>query len=190
MIMQLLYSLHAVIRQGDTIVLQTHIKERWLSCWTHVCQTSDCPGAIFTRSDLHRCRGEVFQIFKPHQGVIRSGDIVGLHYGHSVGYWLGCAGPVCGKAYCPGRPHGHYGFDSKHKWFKCHGEVYKIYAYRKNNGAVINSGDDIMLNVFYKKTWVNGDGVVEGNNHCPGGKPPQEHKFDVCSHEVFTIMKP
>ena len=81
---------HTVIRQGDTIALQTHIKEKYLSCHRHLCDTANCGGALFEGNDWdYRCRGEVFQIYKPTPGEIRSWDLIGLYYPLQPGNWLG-----------------------------------------------------------------------------------------------------
>lgn len=186
----MLVQLLIVIRQGDRIALQTHIKENWLSCWRDRCDTSNCPGAIFDGPDGYKqCMGEAFQIFKPSPGEIRSGDLVGFYTPYKHGYWFSCASTPCLKGSCPGSPNTHYGFANKDLWYRCNGEEFKIYAYRKPVGSIITSGDDIMLYSIYHYAYVNGEGAVEGNNHCPGSSPPQEHKFDTCAHEVFTIIK-
>ena len=93
---------HTVIRQGDTIALQTHIKEKYFSCHRHLCDTSNCGGALFEGNDWdYRCRGEVFQIYKPTPGEIRSGDLIGLYYPLQPGNWLGCQGFECKKRNLP-----------------------------------------------------------------------------------------
>ena len=184
-----LHYLHTVIRQGDTIALQTHIKEKWLSCFGHECGTVGCPGAIFEGKDWNNCRGEVLQIYKLSPGIIRSGDLVALHYPLQHANWLGCLNDVCRKERCPGNPSTRCGFATEDSWYQCYGEVYRIFAYGKRRGAIINSGDDTMLYFLNTKTWVNGEGVVEGKNSCPGRAPPRRNKFDVCAHEVFTIIK-
>ena len=155
-----------------------------------MCDTPACPGAIFDGRDWsHNCLGEVFQIYKPIPGFIRSGDIVGIHYPHRRGSWLGCGGHQCRKMSCPGHPSTRYGFSREDRWYQCSGEVYRIFAYRKSRGAIINSGDDIMLYFLAFKRWVNGEGNVEGTSACPGYEPPRKDKFDRCPHEVFTIIK-
>ena len=132
----------------------------------------------------------MFQIYKPiSSGRICSGDIVGLHYTLQHGKWLGCLGRQCAKKSCPGYPSSRYGFATRDSWYHCYGEVFRIYAYRKKEGDTINSGDDIMLYFINSRKWVNGEGEIEGNNSCPGSAPPHQHKFDVCAHEVFTIIK-
>ena len=67
--------------------------------------------------------------------------------------------------------------------------VYKIYAFEKGNGAPLYSGDNVMFYLVNTKTWLNGEGQVEGNNQCPESAPPRRYKFDECSHEIFTIIK-
>ena len=179
------------IKQGDTVVLQTHSKSKWVSCWRPSCDTTGCPGTVWTSRDNHHCKGEVFQIFKKHPGDIRSGDAVGIHYSHQRGSWLGCDGTTCKKKRCPGNPTMRYGFGDKCKWSQCNGEVLKIYAYGKRNGAAIRSFDTVMFYVTSTKGWLNGEGTVEGNNRCPGnGQPPSTSTYNRCPHEVFTIIKP
>ena len=177
------------IRQGDTIALQTHTKERWLACSGDVCSTSDCPGAIFEGADWNRCWGEVFQIYRPTPGEIRSGDLIGIHFPRQHGNWLGCSGHHCKKTSCPGHPSTRYGFSRGDRWYQCYGEVYRIFAYRKSRGAIINSGDDIMLYFIVARRWVDGEGTVQAINDCPGYEPPRQDKFDHCAHELFTIIK-
>ena len=184
-----LHWLHTVIRQGDTVALQSHIKEKWLSCSGPECVTNACPGAIFQERDFNHCFGEVFQIYRPSPGDIRSGDLVALHYPQQHAKWLGCLGNVCHKEGCPGHPSTQYGFSREDRWYQCNGEVYRIFAYGKSTGAIINSGDDVMLYFLITKTWVNGEGLIDGKNPCPGSEPPRQDKFDVCAHEVFKIIK-
>ena len=185
-----LHSLHTVIRQGDTIALQTHIKEKYFSCWRHLCDTANCGGAVFEGNYwTYNCRGEVFQIFKPSPGDIRSGDLVGLHYTAQSGNWLSCQGNECRKENCPGHPSTRYGFATEDNWYRCYKNVYRIFAYNKGRGATLYSGDNVMLYFLNAKTWINGEGQVEGNNGCPGSSPPSRNKFDICAHEVFTIIK-
>ena len=154
-----------------------------------MCTTVGCPSAIFEGADWDNCKGEVFQIYKPSPGEIRSGDLVGLHYPLQQANWLGCLGNECKKEPCPGHPSTQYGFEKEDRWYQCNGEVYRIFAYQKNMGDVINSGDDIMLYFLIGRSWVNGEGVVDGKNLCPESEPPRPDKFDLCAHEVFTIIK-
>ena len=53
----------------------------------------------------------------------------------------------------------------------------------------IYSDDNVMFYLVNTKTWLNGEGQVEGNNQCPESAPPRRYKFDECSHEIFTIIK-
>ena len=169
--------------------MQTHIKEKYLSCWRPLCDAPSCGGAIFEGSDwTHHCRGEVFQIFKPYPGAIRSGDLVGLHYTAQPGNWLGCRGNECKKETCPGHPSTHHGFTTVDNWYRCYKNVYQIFAYNKRKRAKLYSGDDVMLYFLYSKTWVNGDGRIKGNDRCPEYLPSSRDKFDDCPHEVFKII--
>ena len=74
-------------------------------------------------------------------------------------------------------------------WLRCYKNVYKIFAFKKGNGAPLYSGDNVMFYLVNTKTWLNGEGRVEGNNQCPESAPPHRYKFDECSHEIFTIIK-
>ena len=182
---------HTVIRQRDTIALQIHIKEKYFSCHRHLCNTSNCGGALFEGSDWdYRCRGEVFQIYKPTPGEIRSRDLIGLYYPLQPGNWLGCQGFECKKKEtCPGHSSIHYGFETRENWLRYYKNVYKIFAFEKGNGAPLYLGDNVMFYLVNTKTWLNGEGRVEGNNQCPESAPPRRYKFDECSHEIFTIIK-
>ena len=144
-----------------------------------------------TGSDWTRCWGEVFQIYRASgPGQVRVGDLVGLHYPHESGRWLGCPGSNCFKAACPGHPTTTYGFASQEHWYWCFGEVFKVYAKGKSNGAIINAGDDIMLYYLQQQLWVDLDDGDAQKSSCVGTiRPPPFSKFDVCSSETFTIWK-
>ena len=81
------------------------------------------------------------------------------------------------------------GFDHLHKWFICGGEVFRIYAYGKNDGAALDEEDDIVLYFpaggSYARFPSNG-GV--GVNACPLGQlPPASDKFDHCLENLIKV---
>ena len=133
----------------------------------------------------------MFQIYRAAgPGAVQVGDLVGLHYPHQPGHWLGCAGNQCGKATCPGSPTTAYGFSSDERWFTCYGEVFRIYAKEKNVGDTINAGDLIMLYYLNGVLWVSQGTGSTIKASCPGtSRPPPFTKFDRCPYEGFTIMK-
>ena len=139
----------------------------------------------------HQCGGEVFRIYRTAGlGNIRAGDYVGLYY-PAGNRWFGCAHSNCGKYDCPGSPTTQYGFSSQEKWYRCGGEVFRIYARNKGVGASIHAGDDIMLYFVEHGRWVSQISNENAKKRtCPGSsRPPPAHKFDVCSGEVFKIWK-
>ena len=48
------------------------------------------------------------------------------------------------KATCPGLPTIAHGFSNNYKWYHCYGEVFKIYARGKRNGAVIRDHESMI----------------------------------------------
>ena len=181
-----------VIYQGDTIASQTWTRSVWLSCSsTPYCSDNTCPLMYLTSDDWNRCRGEVFRIYRAlGPGAVRVGDLVGLYYPRG-GRWLGCAGINCAKATCPGYPTTAYGFVSPEHWYRCWGEVFKIYARGKGSGAVINAQDDIALYYLQQGLWV-GQGYerLTGKYPCLGSsRPPPLASYDGCGWENFRIWK-
>ena len=134
------------IYHGDTVALQSFMKNRWLGCSQSNCELAPCPKMEMAGSDWTNCQGEVFQIYRAAgQGTVRVGDLVAFYFPQSEGNWLGCAGSSCKKATCPGNPSIAHGFSTADKWHKCGGEVFGIYAKGKANGEIVNSDDDISL---------------------------------------------
>ena len=181
-----------LILHGDTIALQTFVRNRYLSCAGSHCDASTCPRMDMAGRDWSRCWGGVFRIYRQRgRGAIVSGDRVALYYPKQSGRWLGCAGSKCGKAPCPGVPNPTFGFSSSHRWTACWGEVFRIYARNKINGRPINSDDDVAL--FYQRSnqWVSqGYGVSTVKSFCLGRSlPPHTSKFDVCGKETFRLWK-
>ena len=178
-----------VLTQGDTVALQTYVRNAWVGCSGTICKPAPCPGGYFDGSDWSNCWGEVFEIYKSNgPSDIHSGDLVGFHYPRENGKWLGCSDDDCKRAPCPGKPTTAYGFSSPDKWVNCWGEVFKIYGYSKNNGDDINSGDEIMLQYVNTGQWVDGNGDIDKAT-CPGSAPPHTSKFDTCSFQVFKIVE-
>ena len=128
-------------------------------------------------------------IYKPTPGEIRSGDLIGLYYPLQPGNWLSCQGFECKKETCPGHSSIHYGFETIENWLRYYKNVYKIFTFKKGIGAPLYSGDNVMFYLVNTKTWLNGEGWVEGNNQCPESAPPRRYKFDECSHEIFTVIQ-
>ena len=116
------------IYHESTIGLQyMAIPYYWLSCWGHPCNRQTCPGFYITEADHNRCGGERFRIYRASgPGIVRTGDLIGIYY-PTGGSWLGCSEPDCVKASCPGSPSTAYGFQDTERWYRCYGEVFKIY---------------------------------------------------------------
>ncbi|CAI8020927.1 hypothetical protein GBAR_LOCUS12466, partial [Geodia barretti] len=118
---------------------------KWLGCAGHPCGGAPCPRLIFTGAEWNNCWGEVFQIYRAlGPGAIQSGDFVGLYYGRTR-QWFSLSGNSGHTETCPGSVDPVTGFDHLHKWFICGGEVFRIYAYGKNDGAALDEEDDIVL---------------------------------------------
>ena len=185
---------HAGLSHGDTIALQTFVRARWLSCSSTACTARSCPNMIMMGNDWDTCYGEVFQIYRASgPGRVRVGDLVGLYYPNLPGKWFGCPGigRGCVKTICPGHPTIAHGFAAQDNWYRCWGEVFRIYTNGKRNGDVINSGDDIMFYYIQEGNWISQP--VTGNVakfHCPGiVRPPPLSRFDVCPSETFKVWK-
>ena len=144
-----------------------------------------------TGSDWTTCWGEVFQVYRASgPGQIHVGDLVGLHYPRGSIKWLGCRGVNCTKDTCPGQPTTAHGFASHEHWYRCWGEVFKIYSKNKSDGTIINDGDDIMLYYLHDELWVAQDDGDTQKSPCAGTtRPPPLSKFDICPSETFTIWK-
>ena len=144
-------------------------------------------------NDWSRCWGQVFEIYR-HKGpgVVRSGDLVGLHYPRERGKWLNCAGGhhLCGKAPCPGRPTMRHGFKGSGQWHSCWQEVFRIFAKGKSIGTPIQPQDDVSLLLPRMKSWVSQCSGHTRARSCLGTSlPPSLSKFDFCACETFKIYK-
>ena len=177
---------------GDTVALQSFRRDHWLGCSLPNCGGAACPGVFMTGSDWTHCWGEVFRIYRASgPGQVRVGDLVGLYHPYTNGHWFGCSLRECGKTTCPGQPTIAHGFAQQEKWYRCWGEVFKIYANSKSNGDIINLyDDDIMLYYLQDSSWVSQGYEGTLKSRCPGSsRPPSSSKYDRCSHEVFKIWK-
>ncbi|CAI8020925.1 hypothetical protein GBAR_LOCUS12465, partial [Geodia barretti] len=113
---------------------------------------------------------------------------VGLYYGRTR-QWFSLSGNSGHTETCPGSVNSVTGFDHLHKWFICGGEVFRIYAYGKNDGAALDEEDDIVLYYpaggSYARFPSNG-GV--GVHACPLGQlPPASDKFDHCLENLIKV---
>ena len=140
--------------------------------------------------DWNRCRQNVFQIFRAQgHGDVKVGDLVGLYLTRESGKWINCGSTLCVKGSCPGTASYEYGFDEPEKWYRCYGEVYKIYAHGKQLGETINDRDHILLLYLQGLNWI---GLYSTNHHrhCPSPtRPPPPSKYDACYGEVYEIWK-
>ena len=195
--------LYTDLIRGSTIALQTFTANEWLSCRKRECDVHTCPGTHFTNSDWNRCKGELFKIHQlgdngQAKDLVLVGDVLGLEYTDKRNQWLGCAGEVCERSSCPGKPSNKYGFDSKNHHFRCYGEVFRIYAKDKKEKETIESDSDIMLYHVQNDKWLSvqkdkctsvGDKIVV-NATCPGkSRPPSTQMYDNCASEVFRILE-
>ena len=184
---------HAALNHSDTVALQTYDRYYWLSCSQSNCNRNPCPDMLMTGEDWTTCSGLVFQIYRASgPGQVHVGDLVGLYFPNESGKWLGCREDNCAKHTCPGQPTTAHGFASQEHWYRCCGEVFKIYSKGKSDGALINDRDDIMLYYLHDELWVaQGDGDRDTIKlPCAGTtRPPPLSKFDVCRWETFTIWK-
>ena len=122
-------------------------------------------------------------------GQVRVGDLVGIHYPHLAGQWIGCKDSTCSRSSCPGQPTTMHGFTSEEHWYTCCGNVLKLYASGKNNSDVIN-GDDIMIYILDRgRWWAQGEGAATTTTCGGTSRPPPADKFDACHQEMFTIWK-
>ena len=114
------------------------------------------------------------------------GDVVGVHYPHEPGKWLGCFGGNCGKLTCPGIPSTTYGFQSQDKWTLCPGEVFEIYAQGKTVGSIITEHDIIMLYYVVGNQWVDLANTIVARGSGPGTtRPPSAATYE--SQATYTL---
>ena len=184
--------MHAALYHGSHIALQTFVRNHWLSCWGfpgNTCGRRTCPKMIFSGSDWNNCGGETFNIYRSSgPGTVRVGDIVGLRYGGNL--WLGCPGSTCGLSACPGYASTSYGFHSADLWYRCWGEVFRIYARGKGLGATVNSNDDISLYYIQGDSWVVQVYHQTHKSPCTGtARPPPFSFYDICYGETFRVWK-
>ena len=176
------------INQGDRVGLRyVWLGRSWLAGWPakHV-QKATCPGVYFSGSKTKHCHGEIFQIFGQQRGPIKVGDKVALYYPAGK-KWLGCNGPHCLLAPCPGRPTYECGFQDLWRWHGCWGEVFKIAVMNKKIGEVVQHKDPVMLYYLHKSRYVGGNNRYIVTAPCPGPFPPPASKWEPCWGEVFEI---
>ena len=193
-VLKILYIIHNTnagsISHGDTIALQTFIRNHWLGCYD-TCHMYNCPKMQMTGSNWVSCRGEVFRIYRQlGPGTIRVGDIVGIYYVHQR-RWLGCPHSICGKYTCPGSPTTAHGFSTDDEWYRCSGEVFRIYSPNKGQGAVIDARDDVVFYQIQSQLWLaQSFGGLTTKNPCLGtSRPPRSDIYDECPSETFNIWK-
>ena len=182
----------AGISNGDTVALQTFVRNYWLSGYLTSWSRQSCPRMQMSGTDWTACWGEVFTIYRASgPGQVCVGDLIGIYYPRSPGYWMGCTGGTCPRSSCPGQPTTAHGFGSEENWYTCCSEVFKVYASGKANGDVISSGDDIMLYNLDLGRWVAQDvSTCTTTTTCAGiTRPPPVAKFDECHKETFKIWK-
>jgi len=179
------------ISHGDKIALQTFVRSYWIGCSVTYCSRAPCPRMHMSVSDWNNCWGEVFQIYRANgAGKVQVGDLVGLYYPREAGRWLGCAGSKCAKATCPGLPTTLHGFAASEDWYRCWGEVFKIYVKGKTSGPV-KSDDDVALYYLQDSKWAaQGDSGDMVKYPCLGtARPPAVSTYDSCAFETFRIWK-
>ena len=182
------------ILHGNTIAFQlADTLQVWVACYVHPCYFDTCPGVFMNNQEWNRCYGQVFQIFRKNgPGVVRVGDVIGLHYPRIPGTWFGCAGAECTRASCPGIPNNKYGFQNQNRWTQCWGEVFKIYGGGKPVGAPIHDQDPIFLYYVRGDNYIGMPYGVLNHRPCPGtwGKPnPGPPAYEHCVAELFQIVK-
>jgi len=83
-----------------------------------------------------------------------------------------------------------YGFQNSEKWFRCFGEVFKIYARGKSLGSAITAHDTVMLFYIQDQKWVGLDTTYVGHRTCPGtARPPPSDKYERCWGEAMEVWK-
>jgi len=137
------------VRHGSKVAFRAFCGDvQWLGCSTTNtrCANSACPGLYIEGQDWNRCSQNVFQIFRAQgHGDVEVGDLVGLYLTREGGKWVACHTTTCIKTAHPGIPSYEYGFDEPEKWYRCYGEVFKIYARGKQLGETIFDQDHILL---------------------------------------------
>ena len=141
-------------------------------------------------SDWNICSQNVFQIFRAKgHGDVRAGDLVSLYLTRESGKWHTCHETTCTKYTCPGTARNEYGFDTPEMWYRCYGEVFKIYAHEKQLGDTVNDQDDILLFYLRDLDWIAANDRDQ-HHDCPGNVcPPPHNKYDACDEDVYRIWK-
>lgn len=185
-----LYNVHVGIKHGDTIALQSYSRQLWLDCQAAQCTTSICPRVYFEGNDWNTCNSNIFRIYRASgPGEVLVGDLVGIYFPNQSGHWFSCRDSTCGKSTCPGVPTVDHGFAIEEHWYRCYGEVFKIYARGRNMSEPIMPMDDVMLNYIQEYKWVFCSSTI-AKVRCPGSvRPPPTTKYDYCFVEVIKIWK-
>jgi hypothetical protein len=115
--------------------------------------------------------------------------LVGIYLQNQSGKWLSCRSHNCGNNSCPGIATTDHGFAIEEHWYRCYGEVFKIYARGRNMSDPIMPKDDILLNYIQEYKWVQSHPSLQKAN-CPGSvRPPPAERYDHCWAEVYQIWK-
>ena len=118
---------------------------------------------------------------------MRTGDLIGIYYPYH-NQWLGCASSNCYKTNCPGSPSLTYGFQDFERWFRCYGEVFKIYARGKGIGEAIEEHDHVSLYYVQRQRWLSLYLSTVTVQPCPGSvRPPPPHVYEDCWGETLEI---
>ena len=144
----------------------------------------------FEGNDWSTCTVNTFRIYRARgPGEVLVGDLVGIYLQNESGKWLSCRSATCGKNTCPGVATIDHGFAIEEHWYRCYGEVFKIYARGRNTSEPIMPKDDIFLNYIQEYKWVH-SGTSAYKYPCPGSvRPPPAERYDYCWGEVYQIWK-
>lgn len=178
------------IKHGDKIALQSFSRHRWLDCSGSQCTHTTCPKVYFEGNDWNTCRDNIFHIYRARgPGDVLVGDLVGIYLSNERENWFSCRNSTCGKSACPGIATTDHGFAIEEHWYRCYGEVFKIYARGRNMSEPIVPNDDVLLNYIQEYNWVQSATPVR-KALCPGSvRPPPAERYDVCYVEVHQIWK-
>ena len=135
--------------------MQSYSRHLWLDCSSSQCTQSIYPRVYFEGNDWSTCRDNTFRIYRARgPGEVLVGDLVGIYLQNESGKWLSCRSPSCGNHSCPGIATADHGFAIEEHWYRCYGEVFKIYARERNISDPIMPKDDVMLNYIQECKWV------------------------------------
>lgn len=178
-----------MLKFGSTFALQLMQKDHWFTCVRSKCGGATCPQLFFRGSDWNNCGGEVFQMYRAAgPGPILTGDFVGLYYPRENSWfsmWQGWGR----KLTCPGKPSTNLGFQDQERWYRCPGEVFRVYAEGKPEGAEINDQDTLSLYYPFSQKYVAFKITEVALDGCPvkRSKPPSDQAFDECKYMSVDI---